>query len=246
MKFCSQIVTYNEENLIRGCLSGLKDIFNIVGISKPWMGTHTYFDKSEEYAREMGAYVLKQDFRTEHEQRTAISKLAKEMGYDYVLIIDADEFYTREDIQKIIKKIEETRSEVYKIATEVLFWKNENWETIPRIKNARVGAVKAGLDFRLTRNPNSNSEINYFPVDAIMYHFSYAGSDEHIYSKISHFSHAAEMNPLWFEEVYKKWTPEMENLHPSVGASHYFKKAIPVECPEEIKLRFRMNNKINI
>lgn len=242
MKFAAQILAYREENLIKGCLYGLKDIFSIVGISIPWMGSHIGFDKTEDYAKEMNAYIFKEDFRTEHEQRSAISRLAKEMGYDYILIIDADEFYLKEDIQKIIKKVEETKKDVYKVATEVLFWKDTNYETIPRITNARVGCVRAGMEFRLTRNPVDIFSLDYFPKDAIMYHFSYAGSYDHIKSKIEHFSHANEMNPNWLDEVWNKWTPDNENLHPSLSAPHYFKKAIPVNCPEEIKLRY--NNMI--
>lgn len=239
MKFASMIVAYNEEHLIRGCLHGLKDLFNIVGISTPWQGKHEKFDKTEEYAKEMGARIFREDFKTEHEQRTTISKLAKLLGYDYIFIIDADEFYLREDIQKAMNFIEKNPDRAYTTTTEVNFWKDEKWEVTPKAIKIRLVCVPAGTEFTRNRNTKyQQKEYLALPSDIILYHFCYTGSDEHILSKLSHFSHAAEMKTDWFENVWKKWTPDMENIHPAISNPWAFKSAIPVECPEEIKKRY--------
>lgn len=233
-KIASMILAYNEEKLIRGCLQGLKEVFNIVSISTPWCGEHKSFDKTAEIAKEEGAYVIEKNFRTEGEQRTYISNLAKEMGYEYILIIDADEYYKPEHIEKMLKYIEENPAERYNVITEINFWKDEKWEITPRIRGAREVCVKTGLPFRGYRN--IDVPVKLIPEEVVLYHFSYIGPDEKMYSKITHFSHASEINLRWFEDVWKKWTPDSENLHP-VGPS-YFKKAIPVDCPEDIKNRF--------
>ena len=71
--------------------------------------------------------------------------------------------------------------------------------------------------------------------DIIMCHFSFVGSDDRILNKIQHFSHAHDMDGSWFDEVWKRWTPDMENLHPHKGRGYVFKKAIRFnDCPEEI------------
>jgi len=237
LKFASMIVAYNEERLIKGCLSGLTDLFNIVGISTPWCGEHKGFDRTEQYAREMGAYIFKQNFKTEGEQRTAISKFAKEKGYDYIFVIDADEYYRRESIQNAMKFIEEHPAKRYDIDREYNFWKNENWEIIPRISKVRLFCVPTGTVFPGYRNVNVPKLI--MPTNVILYHFSYVGPDERILSKITHFSHANEIRKGWYENVWKKWTPEMENIHVTGDGSH-FKKAIPFRCPLDIKRRYHL------
>lgn len=234
-RFCSMIVAYNEQDLIRGCLYGLTDLHNYVVVSKPWLGEHKYFDNTSKIAEEMGAEVILKDFLSEKDERNFIMEKAKADGYDYVFIIDVDEFYTREDIRKAIDFIENNPSERYNVSSCIYFWKNENWEILPKYNNIIPACYRSDMSF--TNNRNIKAEIKIFPNDITMYHFSYAGSDEHILSKLQHFSHAKEMRPEWFDEVWKKWTPEMEDIHPGYN-KHAFKKAIPYQCPEEIKLRF--------
>ena len=105
MKFCSMIVAYNEEEIIRGCLEGLLDLHNYVVISKPWSGVHRGFDETEKIAKEMNAHIIREDFRSEKKERNFVMEMAQREGFDYVFIIDADEYYIREDIQKAIKFI---------------------------------------------------------------------------------------------------------------------------------------------
>jgi len=230
------VLAYNEEEMIRGCLYGLKDLHNYVVISKPWYGTHIGFDKTEEYAKEMGAEVILKDFSSEKDERNFVMEKAKADGYDYVFVIDADEFYTKEDIKKAIDFIKDNPSERFNVSSCIYIWKNENWETLPRYE--RTIPVCYRSDMRFNNNRNIIAETKLLPPDITMYHFSYAGSDERILSKLQHFSHAKEMRPEWFDEIWKKWTPEMEDIHPGYN-KHAFKRAIPYQCPEEIRLRFQ-------
>ena len=237
-KFCSIIVAYNEQKLIAGCLEGLKDIHNIVSISTPWQGEHLSFDRTADIAKQMGAQVVLQNFRTEGEQRTAMSKLAKELGYDYILVIDADEYYRKEDILQAMEFISLycDRFDRFDIATEYNLWKDANWEVLPRIANARLFCVPAGSVFPGNRNINVKKLSMQSNIE--LFHFSYTGDDDKILSKLTHFSHAHEVKKGWFEKVWQKWTPDMENIHPC--APHVFKKAIPFDCPEDIKQRYNL------
>jgi len=235
-KFCSIIVAYNEEKIIAGCLAGLTDIHNIVSISTPWQGEHYKFDRTAEIAKQMSAQVVLQNFKTEGEQRTAMSILAKELGYDYILVIDADEYYRKEDIQKAVEFISNNHVDRYDIDVEYNFWKDENWEVRPRISKARLFCVPAGTIFSGYRNINVKKLL--MPSDIVCYHFSYTGNDAKILSKLTHFSHAHEVRKDWFENVWQKWIPEMKDIHPCV--SHCFKQAIPFDCPEDIKQRYNL------
>lgn len=237
-KFCSVILAYNEEKLIAGCLAGLTDIHNIVSISTPWQGEHHSFDRTAEIAKQMSAQVELQNFRTEGEQRTAMSMLAKELGYDYIFVIDADEYYRKEDIQQSMEFISlySDRFDRFDINVEYNFWKDENWEVVPRIANARLFCVPAGTIF--PGNRNVNVEKMTMQNNIVLHHFSYTGDDAKILNKLTHFSHAHEVQKDWFENVWQKWTPDMENIHPCVP--HKFKKAIPFNCPEDIKQRYNL------
>ncbi len=241
MKFCSMILAYNEEEMIRGCLYGLKDIDNFVVISKPWFGKHKKFDKTERIARSMNASIIRKDFREERDERNYVMEIAQEKGYDYVFIIDADEYYLREDIHNMISFIEENNTiKRFNIGTCIYLWKNENWEIRPRFNNIIPICYNSDLRFHGLRNiVVQRTETKLIPEEIIMYHFSYAGSSERMKMKLEHFSHANEMSLDWVENVYEKWIPKMENLHPSRSASHVFKKAIPYQCPKNIISRFK-------
>ncbi len=238
-KFAAMVLAYNEEELIRGCLLGLTTVHTYVVISKPWEGTHHGFDKTGEIAKDMGAEVIYRDFYTETEEREHVRNLALKEGFEYIFIIDADEYYTEKDIAKLKKFIEENPTKRYNINTCFTFWKDENWEILPRFRRTIPICYATDLKFRYNRNIGTEHAI-ILPQDITLYHFSFAGSDDRILNKINHFSHADEMDGNWFANVWKRWTPEMENLHPNIAHSHAFKRAVPFDCPYDIKIRYNI------
>ena len=234
------IVAYNEEEMIRGCLKSLEDLHNFVVISKPWSGEHRGFDETENIAKEMNAHIIRKDFHSEKKERNFVMEKAQKEGFDYVFIIDADEYYTREDIRKAMKFIEDNAGiKRFNVGGCKYIWKNTNWETLPRFNNIIPVCYRSDLRFSSLRNITVlPSELKILPPDIILYHFSYAGSSKRMRSKLEHFSHSKEMKTDWVEEVYEKWSPEMEDLHPSKTAAANFKRAIPFNCPGVIKSRF--------
>ena len=237
-KFAIAIIAYNEESIIRGCLDGLQDFNVFVSISKPWSGKHVAFDKTKEYAIEKNAIVFLNDFASEKDQRNYMMEKLQQSGYDYVFIVDADEYYLKGDIQKAINFIEKhTDIERFNVGPTAFLWKNAEWEIIPRFNNCIPVCYKSNMRFDGYRNITTNKSLT-LPDDIKLYHFSFAGKDDRILNKLEHFSHSHEMDSDWFERVWKKWIPEMEDLHPHQGAGHIFKKAIPFQCPEEIRERF--------
>lgn len=211
-------VAYNEEELIRGCLYGLKDLKNYVVISKPWQGVHIEFDKTEQFAKEMGAEVIRKDFKTEGEQRDFVMEFAEKERFDFVFIIDVDEYYFREDIQKMIKFVSEhSDTERFNINKCIYFWKDENWEILPRCERTIPVCYKSSLRFGRGNRNIISIKILILPEDITLYHFSYAGSEERMRNKLEHFSHAAEMKQDWLENVYKKMDRKNGKLAPIIS-----------------------------
>ena len=170
-KYCAIIVAYNEESMIRGCLKGLKEIKTFVLISKPWFGKHIVFDKTEEIAKQEGAIVIKKDFETEREQRNYGMEIARQQGYDYAFIIDADEYYTTESISNAIEYIEKnTDTERFDIGICYYLWKNSEWEILPRFFNCIPACYKTTLVFDGLRTIMSEKKL-VFPENVICYHF---------------------------------------------------------------------------
>jgi len=152
MKFAASIVAYNEEELIGGCLDRLQDIFTMVSISEPWEGKHVAFDKTREIALAKGAVVLSKNFKSEKEQRNDMMERLQSAGYDYVFIIDADEFYTREGIKKAMEFIEQhPETKRFNVGPTVYFWKDENWEIIPRFDNIIPACYSSDMRFHALR-----------------------------------------------------------------------------------------------
>ena len=97
-------IAYNEEQYIGACIKQFKGLINkhlVLLSTKPWNGQAYNKDRTEQIARSLSAEVIMQFWQTEHEQRNW--GLAYLYNYDYVFIVDADEMYSKLDIEKILE-----------------------------------------------------------------------------------------------------------------------------------------------
>jgi hypothetical protein len=236
MNFAVLSIVYNDERLIGGMLDGVSDLDKYVIISTPWHGEHKKFDRSHEIAKKMGATVIFKNFKSQKDARNYGLALLKKKGYDYVFVLDSDEYYLKSTISEIIKFVKETNADVYISTNEdKLFWKNEHWY----FNHGGFDIVLRSDMHLVTLSAAShvNKEIVRFPDSLLMYHFSYSRSDEEILKKFTHNHSSRKINPDWYRDVWKRWTPEMENVHPTRPA--IFKKAKYLDkLPEEIKNRY--------
>lgn len=93
-KFSVVITTYNSEQTIRQCLESVACADEVVVLDS------YSSDKTVEYAQIMGALVKQQDFRGFSQQKKDAVKLAK---YDWVLVLDSDEFLSEQAKDALIK-----------------------------------------------------------------------------------------------------------------------------------------------
>jgi len=212
------ILAFNEEETIEKVLKQW-DIDKLVLISKnPWHGEVMGRDKTREIA-EKYAEVVELDWKSETDQRNW--GLARLYDYDYVLIVDADELYTQEDICAIISVLEDgaedplgnkTRYLAYRAGEVKTYWKTTDYILDPKDTHKPVIAVDPKrVLFKEFRIPDIGEQRI---IDVTMHHLSYCKSDSKILEKINTFEHFNQIRKDWYNEVWLKWTPEMEDIRP--------------------------------
>src|SRR5262245_58217728 len=95
-------IAYNEAEWIAACIAQFKPlgVRHIVLVSSiPWFGSPARDDGTAEIARQAGAEVYVQAWPTESEQRNW--GLARLYDSKYVVIVDADELYTRSGLRRL-------------------------------------------------------------------------------------------------------------------------------------------------
>jgi glycosyltransferase involved in cell wall biosynthesis len=235
MKFSILTIAYNEQETIKAVMDQWKDFKHLVLHSKkPWHGESQPKDDTENIVKGYpNAEFIEMDWKSEHEQRNW--GLGYLYNYDYVIIIDADELYTKEDREKILDEIEngfevEKIRECFRIDEVKTYFKTLDYTIYPQDTHKPVIAVNPKkILFTEARLVNTDYQI---PIKAIMHHLSYCKSDKKMKVKFSQFEHCDQVNKDWFDRVWKKWDKNMENIR-AYGNEN--SKAVFSPAPQEIK-----------
>lgn len=251
-KYAVCIIAHRESEFIEACLKnweGVVDKRLVLVSSRAWNGDSNQDDGTIKIANQFADEVVVGEWKSEAEQRSW--GLARLYDYDYVLIVDADEFYTKEDQKKIIAALDRpihleytpdinnTRKvPAFKCAHITTYWKNSEYVYEPEDKHKPIIAVDPKqlycYEHRQFKYPYSQfAACDYAPqIDVTCHHFSFAKSDEKVKEKIQSFSHASDIHQKWYENVWLKWEPGFEgNIKPYGGE---FAQAIYGPAPEEI------------
>lgn len=221
-----------EERFIQGCVEQFKnfDVKHLVLIPyKAWNGPYVSgFDNTGVLAIDSGASVIYGDWKSTSDQLNY--GLTQFKDYDWVIICDADERYTQYGLQRFFDFFPYIEADVIKTNDWIVYWKTADYELLPHQTDYPTIAVKPHVKFVNIRDTG----LDYNYIDVPMYHFSYYRTDEEMLKKISAFEASKQFNiQKWYENIWLKWTPEMENLHPV--NPNQFKKAIYNPPPQEIK-----------
>jgi glycosyltransferase involved in cell wall biosynthesis len=194
--------------------------------------------------------LVQGNWATEKDQRNAgLAKLYKE-GIDYTFIVDGDEIYHEQHVRGIQQYVQANPAVAAFHIEWNTFWTKKYYVIAPREQFKPVVVVKtSGFVFTGLRQGTTNitragdmvfvsapemgkaQPYNYQVIPtqvAFCYHLSYARTDGVIKRKIETFSHAPEIVDGWYENVWKKWTPESTNLHP----------VTPMQYKRAVKYRF--------
>jgi glycosyltransferase involved in cell wall biosynthesis len=213
MKIGILTVAYREEYFIADCVNQFKGrgFQHLVLVSDtPWHGEREPMDETVELAERVGAKVIVSDWSTEAEQRNYGLKELREN--DWVLIVDADEEYEKGSVDSLLTFLETANLPAYGIGKIATYWKTKEYRIDPPESGGLIVAVKPTVQFYDKRCVSS--EWDFLPEDIVMHHYSYVRDDLGMRRKIATFEHANEIVPNWYEEVWCKWTPESQNLHP--------------------------------
>ena len=213
-------IAYNEAEWIRACVEQFRPLAarHVVLVSAtPWFGSAVRDDGTAEIARQAGAEVYVQAWRTESEQRNW--GLARLYDSDYVLIADADELYTRSGVGRLSAYLEQMREPCFRASEMRTYWKTTDYVCDPlEAWDAPVIAVDPKrVKFCMQRQVQPIAENRRLKPPALpvtLHHMSWVKSDEKILEKIRTFSHAEHIRPGWYENVWQRWTPELDDIAP--------------------------------
>jgi hypothetical protein len=237
MKVAVLITAYNEGEYIAQCIKqweGYVDKVTVLLSVYPWNGQPVEDDGTLFKARKAGAEVIAHHWNTEHEQRSW--GCARLYDYDWVIICDADEFYTKEDKDKLFKTLENTEEACFRANKVITYWKHKYVLEPPDTHKPIVAVDPKRIKFWEYRMPSIVSEPRFTDwqpvVDISMHHFSWSKPNHKIKAKIDNYSHNNLIRPDWYMETWLKWTPDMKNVRP-YGIED--SEAVPQEPPQEIK-----------
>lgn len=180
----------------------------------PWHGEAEPLDRCAEYAETEGARAIVGNWLSEKDQRNfGVKELSKN---DWILIVDTDERYIREEAQKLFRFLENAPLPAYGIGRLKTYWKDTKTIVSPEESGGLIVAIRPTVKF--TDKRCIDSEWSFLPKDIVMHHLSYVRTNNEMRRKVTTFEHQHEIVKNWYEE---KWLNGKENLHPVNPSSFY-------------------------
>ena len=247
MKIAAVYCVYNEEEYlaysVRSVLPALDQVVLCLG-SAPYTayakegidpfppdGTGKIVDAlAREFPRKI--QVIQGAWPSQIEHREAGLLRCLETGMDYYFLVDGDEIYRHDHLEKIRRTLQDRpevgtfilkchtfwRSFRYRIPPQMLSWRPRRIFKLTRSRRFCGLPFPHRLRFVGINDLNSLGPIHEFsPEEAAFYHFSYARSPARMREKLATFPHAQEILSGWYERVWLAWPSQrqMQNIHPT-------------------------------
>ena len=238
MQVACHILAYNVDlfidHVLQNCASHVDKIY-ITYSARPWgytpssRETHTnpttlvrvktaIMRLRQETGCNVPIEIIEGDWLTEEDTRNTVLHKAHFEGFDWLIIQDADEFYTEASWQMLLRTLLSNPSADCIRTSWYLFWKSsqlviQHWSG--SIKDNNVGFALRCLDtvqFVRARWPNAE---NVRLVDASCFHYGYVMSDVQMREKVTTWGHSHEFNAeAWLRTKWDNWTVSTKNLNP--------------------------------
>lgn len=156
-----------------------------------------------------GAYWHDGVYAREGDHRDFAYKDCMDNGADAVLVVDADEVWPPEVLQKAIAIVEDAPRQNYCV-NMIHFWRSLSWACSDNMFPLRIVV------------PNATKEA-YLSSTGVgrPLHMGYAQSKKIIEYKISIHGHKNEFVPHWFNQVFALWKPPTGDVHPTCARTWY-------------------------
>ena len=182
--------------------------------------------------------IIMGDWEKDEDTRNQLLQISRLENFDWMIIQDADEFYTADSWQILTERLKRPETLKYDcIKTPYFtFWKSPAYVLHNRqegIKNGTttfaINCRQPGLYFSYSRTTTAKHHIF---MDMPCYHYSYVLSDVEVKLKINTWAHAGELisKTLWYNIKWKRWHETSKFLHP--GSPWMWDKAIRFPLPQ--------------
>lgn len=251
MKIASHVLLFSQDKWILKNIENAAPFVDKIYIAwsdKPWTynknARGTFFNRTNPNMLKKSKYfdkivLIKGVWETEEAQRNACVEAAKKDGMDFLLVHDADEFYTFSEFERMVKTIKDNPDFDYYRTPWISFWKNfeniivkENGEKILGYPEVALN-LNRGVKFQRCRRLTGSKVMN---MDIVCHHASYVLDDGACWEKISTWGHSHQFNRKnWYDTKWKKWTPKTRNLHPITPKDWYKTEKFTKQLPEILK-----------
>lgn len=184
-------------------------------------------DDTPRIASEEGVHVLEGNWETDSQQRNAGLEYLRDLGCEWALVIDTDEFYTRVGISALVHSLSGPY-DVLRAPMMDVYWKSPHFKIKPAQHDNPIVAIKTDREFSFSRLSQSLGQESH----ARLHHMSYVRTDREMLAKIQSFEHHFEILPEWYENVWNAWELGNVNLHPVVPTQFF--QAVLEPAPDEI------------
>ena len=182
----------------------------------PWHGPAGDWQRCVSIAEAAGARVILGDWPHESlQRRVALAQM--KLGFTHALIPDSDEVISPELLQTLLGIAESRTAELVAVHMDT-YWRSPAYVVRPREALTPLLLLDLGSAQHVRiREFTGGRRLILPPEFGILHHLSYSGSDERVYRKISSWSHRHEVQPGWFQRVWKGWQsdPMVRDLHPT-------------------------------
>lgn len=158
----------------------------------------------------------------EAKQRNDILGIIREDGFNFVWMVEADEFYMDDDAVNLWTWFFEKASYGARTANckWQTYWRSIHWRVDPPESFRPNVAFLSSCKFKNGRAMESQDE--YMAVEVpdrlcVIRHYSWARTPSDVTRKLAAWGHSRELKKDWYNNVFMKWTPgcDMTHLHPT-------------------------------
>lgn len=159
------------------------------------------------------------DWPSEAEQRNALLQLARQDGFRFCLIHDADEFYSEDSWRQLLSAMQAQADGRHHFTVDVqAFFRDLRYTFANEYGDLAIEHFNVGIDLQAPSHFVRNRQLAGSParhVPGRCLHLSYVLSDQELRQKVRTWGHARDF-PIrpWVDRVWRHWSPWRSNLHP--------------------------------
>jgi hypothetical protein len=180
--------------------------------------------------------IVHGDWLYDEDTRNCLLELARSENFDWMVIQDADEFYTECSWRRLLLALNSSDQYDLLVTPWFNFWKSPEYVIYNRASGIKclndgfaVRARNSSVRFSFSRTTNAKCRL---VIDEPCYHYGYVMCNESMNNKIKTWAHTNDIFNIhiWYELKWLRWDENTLFLHP--GSPSYWLKAIRFPLPQ--------------